>query len=213
MKKILFSILPLMLLFGCSSYISRYFYSYEQVDGSSKQSVQRNELYAGYNQYYEDEIIKLHLDCEPMGIRLYIINKTNQSVSIIWDSTRVFSEYLKKTVLFTHSNKTQDYIVLPDSLAPDFIEKDTLVKLRNLDSLSVTKASIILANHTWMDEIQFNKNEYLLPYQLTNKELLDNESSKVIGKKVKLQLPINVNDQVIKYTFVFTVKEYEILSK
>jgi hypothetical protein len=148
-----------------------------------------------------------------MGIRLYIINKTNQSVSIIWDSTRVFSEYLKKTVLFTHSNKTQDYIVLPDSLAPDFIEKDTLVKLRNLDSLSVTKASIILANHTWMDEIQFNKNEYLLPYQLTNKELLDNESSKVIGKKVKLQLPINVNDQVIKYTFVFTVKEYEILSK
>jgi hypothetical protein len=214
MKKILFSVLPLFFLFGCSSYVSRYFFNYEQIDTSIKHLVQKNEIYAGYNQYYEDDLIKLHIDCGPIGIRFYLINKTNNTLNIIWDSVKVYSEFLKnKPVSIMHTNKTQDNIVIPDSSALDFIEKSTLIKLREEDRLSVIKTSIILANHTWMDEIQFNQNDYLLPYQFSNKDSLNYKSNGVIGKKIKLLLPLKTKEEIINYTFVFTVKDFQILSK
>jgi hypothetical protein len=213
MKKILFGVLPLFFLFGCSSFISRYFFSYEQIDKSSKHFIQKDELYAGYNHYFEDDLFKLHIDCEPYEIRFYIINKTNNPLHIIWDSVKVYSEYLSNnSVSITHSNKTQANIVIPDSSASDFIEKNILIKMREKDSLFVIKPSIILANHTWMDEIQFNKNEYLLPYQLSNKDSLNDKSTRVIGKKIKLLLPIKIKEEIKNYTFLFSVKGFQILS-
>lgn len=213
MKKILLGILPLFFLFGCSSYVSRYFFNYEQTDNSVKQLVQKNELYAGYHQFYEDDIIKLRLDCEPIGIRFYLINKTNEPLIIIWDSARVSSEYLHKLILINHSNKTQDNIVTSDSSDLDFGDQNILNKMRKGERHYVIKPSIILAKQTWMDEIQFNKNEYLLPYQLSNKDSLINESKSVIGEKITLLLPIKVNEKIIDYAFVFTIKDFEILSK
>ncbi|MDR3667997.1 MAG: hypothetical protein P4L35_14245 [Ignavibacteriaceae bacterium] len=211
MKKLLLSILPLFLLCSCSTYVSRYFYSYEQTDNSAKQSVQKNELYAGYNQYFEDDLIKLHLDCEPMGIRFYFLNKTNKYLNIIWDSTRVYSGYLNKFVVFSHSNKAQDNI--NDSTTSEFINKNVLAEKKVLEIPYVIKPSIILPNNTLMDEIQFNKNEYILPYQISNNDTLKEKSNSVIGKSIKLLLPIKVEGKTINYTFVFTVKDFQILSK
>src|SRR5690606_10365156 len=133
---------------------------------------------------------------------------------IIWDSLKIYSEYLKDSSLsFIHSNKTQDNIVIPDSSASDFNEKILLTELRNGDSLSVIKPSIILANKTWMDEIQPNQNKYFLPYQLSNKDSLRVKSSKVIRNKIKLLIPLKINEEIKNYNFIFTVKDFQILSK
>lgn len=50
-----------------------------------------------------------------------------------------------------------------------------------------------------MDEILLKQNNYLLPYQLSNKDLLNEKSSKVIGKQIKLILPIKINNVIKNY--------------
>ena len=97
MKKVLIIVLPLLFLIGCSSYISRYFYDYKYLDSTHKNLIQSNESFGRYNHYFEDDFIKLNVDCTPYEIGLYIHNKTDRPIRIIWDSVRVFSDYLNNT--------------------------------------------------------------------------------------------------------------------
>ncbi len=190
MKKLLISVIPLLFLFGCSSYISRYFYNYEKVDNSAQNIKQGDESFGRYNHYFEDDLIKINLDCTPYEIAFYLHNKTEVPIKIIWDSVKVNSEYLKNEPLeIYHTNKSQDN--LANKIQP----------------------SIILAKKNWMDEIVFNKNIYLLPYELNNKDSLMKKSNSVIGKKIKLILPLEINGKIKDYTFIFSVKDFSVLSK
>ena len=88
-----------------------------------------------------------------------------------------------------------------------------LEELKKKDNNFKIEPSIILANEDWMDEILFSKNVTLLPYELNSKEKLINKSESVIGNKIKLVLPIKINDKIKDYTFIFTVKDFKVLSK
>jgi hypothetical protein len=214
MKIIIVVVLPLFLLVGCSNYVSRYYFNYERADGLTKQLVNTDEVFARYNHYFEDDFVKFHFDCEPYEIGFYLINKTNSPLRIIWDSVKVYSEYLdKNSIQISHSNRSQDNIIIADSSASDFKEKSILVKLKKEDSLYVIKPTIILEKYTWMDEISPRQNKYLLPYQLSDKDSLNGKSKKVIGKRIKLVLPIKIGSEIKYYTFLFTAKEYDILKK
>lgn len=130
MNKILIAVLPFLLLTGCSSYVSRYFFDYKRTDNSSTEFIQKDEIYARYKYYFEDDFIKLRTDCEPYGLGLYLSNKTDNAVRIIWDSVKVFSDYLKdNSISIIHLNKSQDNIQIPDSTSSDFGEKNLLVNL------------------------------------------------------------------------------------
>ncbi len=224
MKKLVFIIFPLLFLVGCSNYVSRYFYNCELSDNSTVPFAKviaptkvlrlNDEVFARYEHFFEDDFIKLYIDCAPYEIGFYIVNKTDNPIRIIWDSVKVFSEYLKdNSPSFIHLNKTQNSILIPDITAADYNEKVLLAELRTEDSLSVIKPSIILGKKTWMDEIQLTMNKYLLPYQLSNKESLYSQSNKVVGSKVNLLLPLKSNYGIKYYNIIFTVKDFQILLK
>ncbi len=76
---------------------------------------QSDEKYGRYNHYFEDDFLKIHLDCTPYEIGFYIQNKTEIPIQIIWDSVKVFSDYLKnKPLEIYHTNKSQDNIETPN---------------------------------------------------------------------------------------------------
>lgn len=214
MKKIALVIFTIFIVSSCSNYISRYSYNYERTDNSTQTIESKSEIFAGYSHYFEDNNIKLHLDCDPYRIGFYIINKTNIPLRILWDSVKVISEYNKNApISITHSNKSQEEIDIPDSSSSEYHKMTQLAKLRNEDSNYVAKPTIILANETLIDEIIPKQNNYWLPYKMSNKEKLKNNSDKVIGNKIELNFPIKIKNEIKNYTFSFTVEGYQILKK
>ena len=214
MKNVLIIVFPLLFLIGCSSYISRYFYNYKYLDSTHKNLIQSDESFGRYNHYFEDDFIKLNVDCTPYEIGLYIHNKTDSPIRIIWDSVKVFSDYLNnRNLVINHSNKSQENLSIPSSSSPSYNDLKQLEELKKRDNNFKIEPSIILANDDWMDEILFSKNVTLLPYELNSKEKLINKSESVIGNKIKLVLPIKINDKIKDYTFIFTVEDFKVLSK
>lgn len=214
MKMILINIFFLFLLAGCTNYISRYTFDYNRMDAPEMEYNSNSEIYAGYKHSFEDNITKLYLDCDPYRIGIYIINKTDYPLRILWDSVKVFSEYNPNIpITITHSNKSQDDIEIPDSSSSEYSKMIQLLKLRKEDSIYVIKPTIILPNETLMDEIIPAKNDYWLPYELNDKEILKSKAEEVVGKVIQTQLPIKIENEVKNYIFKFTVKDYQILKK
>lgn len=212
MKKIALIMFTIFFVSSCSNYISRYSYSYERTDNSTQTIESKSEIFAGYSHYFEDNLIKLHLDCDPYRIGFYIINKTKAPLRIIWDSVKVYSDYNQNNPIeITHSNKSQEEIDIPDSSSSEFHKMTQLAELRKVDSIYIAKPTIILRNETLMDEIIPKQNNYWLPYKMSNKEKLKNNSDKVIGNKIELNFPIKIENDIKNYTFSFTVEEYQIL--
>ncbi len=213
MKKLLMFVLPLFLLIGCSSYISRYFYDFKYSGHSDKVLAQSDSTFGRYNHYFEDNFIKLYLDCSPNEIGIYLINKTEIPIKIIWDSVKVYSDYLKKDqIVINHSNKSQENITKPDPSSKLYNEIKNLIELKKEDSDYKIEPSIILANGTWLDEILFNKNVNLLPFESSKKNALSEKSNQTIGEQIRLILAIKINGETKEYPFVFKVKDFQILT-
>ena len=214
MRKLLIAIFPILFLFGCSTYISRYFYKYDLTDNSSKLLKQNDEKYGRYNHYFENDYYKIHLDCTPYEIGFYIQNKTKIPIQIIWDSVKVYSGYLKnKPLEIYHTNKSQDNLETPNPSSQDYNDIKQIEYLKSENKNYKTQPSIILGKKDWMDEIEFNKNLYLLPYEMSNKDSLFKKSNKEIGKKITLILPMKINNKIDDYSFSFSVKDFSVLQK
>lgn len=214
MKTILVNIFFLFLLAGCTNYISRYTFDYNRMDALEIEYNSNSEIYAGYKHSFEDNILKIYLDCDPYRIGFYIINKADAPLRVIWDSVKVYADSNKDApITITHSNKSQEEIEIPDSSSSQFSKMNQLIELRKEDSVYVIKPTIILPNETLMDEVIPKQNNNWLPYKMSDKEKLKNESDKVIGTKVELKFPIKIEDEVKTYIFSFTVKDYQILKK
>ncbi len=214
MKKILIAVLPLLFLFGCSSYISRYFYNYELTNNASNKVKQNDEKYGRYNHYFEDDYLKIHLDCTPYEIGFYIQNKKEVPIQIIWDSVKVFSDYLNNEPLeIYHTNKSQENIESPNPSSPEYNDIKQIEFLKKENVNYKTQPSIILGKKDWMDKIVFNKNIYLLPYEMNNKDSLIQKSNKAVGKKITLILPLKINNKIENYSFSFSVEDFSVLSK
>lgn len=214
MKMILINIFFLFLLAGCTNYISRYTFDYNRMDAPEMEYNSNSEIYAGYKHSFEDNILKIYLDCNPYRIGFYIINKADAPLRIIWDSVKVYSDSDEDVpISITHSNKSQEEIEIPDSSSSEYSKMIQLLKLRKEDSIYVIKPTIILPNETLMDEIIPAKNDYWLPYELNDKEILKSKAEEVVGKVIQTQLPIKIKNEVKNYIFKFTVKDYQILKK
>lgn len=213
MKNTFLGVILLFIFISCSNYISRYSFDYKRIDNSTKQVASESEIYAGYKHYFEDDILKLHLDCDPYRIGFYLINKTDKPLRIMWDSVKVFSEYLNRNVEITHTNKTQMEINIPDSSSSKFSRQKQLAELRKEDSLAVIKPSIVLSTNSYIDEIIPKQDLYWLPYKLSSKDSLFAHSKEVIDSEIKLIFPIKINNEIKNYSFQFIVRDFEILKK
>lgn len=207
---------------GCSTYVARYYFNYECAGGSPDNYTEKDELFARINsnaeafaQYhyrFENDNYRLHLYADPEEIGLYLVNKTDSPIQIIWDSVKIYSDYIgDDPVPFTHINKTQDKIKIPDSTNADFEEIKTLINLQFENDKALIKPSIILSNKTWMDEIVPLQNKSLLPNKMGNEITLKHASKDVIGKKLILVLPIKVRHKIIYTIHIFTIKDYQTL--
>ena len=222
--KVILVLLIITMLYGCSSYITRYGFNCEMGDGlqlvqsSAKPSLIEEEAFGRYKFVLNDQFITLHLNCDAYGIGFYLINKTNNSVSIIWDSTRIYTEYnsidsmdKNHQVSFYTTNRSQDKIT-PDSESVNYEEQKFLLSIIRQDSLYLKKPSIILPGKNWMDELMCS-NEFLLPYKSTNLDTLEQHAKKMIGRKVKMEMYLKIEDNLKPYKFIFTSIDYSILRK
>ncbi|MCF8297105.1 MAG: hypothetical protein K9H48_16495 [Melioribacteraceae bacterium] len=95
LKKWLFVFSSLAFLFyGCSSYVSRYYFEFDNTPQEiSNQGLYKETLFGRYNHYYEDASINIFMDIEPNAIGFQIENKLEKPLHIIWDSAKVVIEY------------------------------------------------------------------------------------------------------------------------
>lgn len=94
-KKWLFLFSSLSFLFyGCSSYVSRYYFEFDIADKKITNNDSYQETVFGrYKHYYENTNINLFMDIAPNTIGFQIENKLEKPIRIIWDSTKAIVEY------------------------------------------------------------------------------------------------------------------------
>jgi len=197
---------------GCSNYIARYSFEYEFENTHQTNFNAKDELFAQYEYRFENDVFKLHLFIDAEEIGLYLINKSKYPLKIIWDSVKIYSDYIGNSPIpFLHTNKSQDNIKAPHTSDPDYKAITSILNLQNEDLPAEIKPIIVLSNKTWMDEIIPSNNQYLLPYINRNRERLIENSDKVIGSKLTLVLPLKHQQQTEYFTFVFTLKNKDVI--
>lgn len=115
-KLVLFVLLSFLAV-GCSSYISRYYFEFDNSEQSPNQ-VFKETAFGRYNHYYEDNSIKLYMDLGPTAFGFQLENKLEKPLRIIWDSAKVFFDYER---IYKISNRIEN-------ISNEFVEINWLNK-------------------------------------------------------------------------------------
>lgn len=160
---------------------------------------------------YKDQFIEMNWQFSENKILLSLINISKLHYGIVKEEGKIFINSQKEYYV-SHQDKEQEKLKLPDSSDLSFPKISLLLQLQKADSLSKIKPTILLAKTILSDEIIPTMN-YMLPYTNNNYYDLDFSVRGFRNCKLHLILPIKIEDKVIKYSFPFKIKDYQILTK
>ncbi len=151
--------------------------------------------------YFEDEMLKIIWFPTPSGISFFLTNKTDHTIKIIWDeaayvdengiSHRVIHAGIK--YIDINSFQTPTVVVRKSSL------EDLIFPAENIYYLSGEHGG-------WREEPLFPEN---VPDYMLNEEF----KNRYIGKTIQVLLPIQIEDVINDYIFIFKINNISIEGK
>lgn len=202
MKKIIWVLLlcPFLVSCGPKIYSGVYTYGLSQVDSPKLKSDRYGDIKAlsedSLLRYtYEDDYIRIGwlVSREQFDFRLH--NKTSHTIRIIWDEASFVDlngsshRVIHSGIKFVDKNKPQPATVIP---AGSYV-----------DDLLVPEDNIYLPNiyQGW-------QTKSLVPSFSNEKEVLLRDAQSFIGKKLKIVLPVQIEDTTNDYQFTFDILNF-----
>lgn len=182
MKKTIMFIMSVLILSSCTPiWQTKYKMNLSEVEvsGILVQDLQKQDN----NYTFEDENIKANFIINTEFIDFSILNKTNTTIRILWDNA-VFVDIDNNSSKIVHSGIR--FIDSANTQIPTVIVKQTKIN-----------DSIIPA-----DNIDSFSNIYPLISEKLTKE-------QIINSKIKVYLPIEINNTIKEYLFTFTITDVE----
>lgn len=143
------------------------------------------ELQKQDNNYnFEDEIIKISLAIKNDLIDFSLLNKANSTIKILWDNA-VFVGINNKSSRVIHQGVR--YMDKANAQTPTVIVKQT-----SINDCIIPAENIYYFMNTWVVDP-------LIPEKLTKEE--------IINSKIKVYLPIEINNKVNEYLLTFTITD------
>ncbi|MHC4598004.1 MAG: hypothetical protein ACYS47_03270 [Planctomycetota bacterium] len=192
-------------LTGCASYKAKYDLLLGEVEcvspgeeGRTVSDIRRMGL-GGVTVYlYEDDRLKLFWVPDAEELRFKLVNKTDETLKIIWDEAVYIDEKGVNNRLVHEGIRSEDaYKPQPPSLV---VKKGIL-------SQAVFPADHVRPKSRTVERRMV---EPLFPSVDRRKGALKSEAQKVVGKSVRILLPMQWKDRKTEYTFTFTVKGFAI---
>jgi len=86
--------LPLILLqYGCYSNVIRDYIQLSKVTSPVHSSNFQETAFGRYNQVYDEQNFRIYFDFNRADLGIYVVNKIDSTMEIIWDSSKVLSNY------------------------------------------------------------------------------------------------------------------------
>jgi hypothetical protein len=186
--------------YGCIPHRIAYDISLGQVErpAEAKERYGNQEIYTiegdGGKYYFEDKMIRIGWAVTAKDIAFVLENKTDYSIRIIWDE----AAYVDMNG-FSHRvmHSGVKYIDRANTQAPTVVVRRGSVS----DIVVPTDYILNLGEYGW-------KEGDILPNSSRdpdNKRLI-NKAKEYLGKKIQVLLPLQIQDTVIDYIFVFTIE-------
>jgi hypothetical protein len=203
MKKTIFGLILVLTLVGCVSFTGRYDLGLQEVERpeSTRQRYGESKIVSleeeGTTKYsYEDDIIKIVWLPLSTQFSLILQNKSDHSIRIIWDEA-VYVDENGSSGRVIHSG-----VRLIDRNSPQ--PPTVVAKNATIDDIIVPTENIYYVSGQyggWQTAPLFKNSA-------SSQEELDVLTQKYIGKMVKILLPLQIEDTVNEYTFVFKVESF-----
>ncbi|AFN73825.1 hypothetical protein MROS_0582 [Melioribacter roseus P3M-2] len=87
-------VLPIILFqYGCYSNVVRDYFQLSKVLSPENNFTFNETAFGRYHQFYDDHNFKIYFDFSRLDLGIYIRNKIDSTMEIIWDSSKVISNY------------------------------------------------------------------------------------------------------------------------
>lgn len=221
-------LIAILLLSGCAShyYIAKYDFGLAHVRRSGNADSKYGEKAIteggkgnskGY--FFEDKVVKILWTPSARDIDFTITNKTDSSIQIVWDEAAYVDENNKSHrvihsgVKFNDRNTSQPPSVIAAKGSLD-------------DNISFADSWYFVTydEQTIYKPMGWNQNPMFPDYQNRGSTILviggkpqetnfPNQVKSYIGKQIKVVLPIKVLNEITEYTFIFDIKDVQILEQ
>lgn len=87
-------VLPIILFqYGCYSNVVRDYFQLSKVISPETNSIFNETVFGRYHQFYDERNFKIYFDFSRTDLGIYIENKIDSTIEIIWDSSKIISNY------------------------------------------------------------------------------------------------------------------------
>lgn len=202
----------LVILPGCTTYNVMYEISLKEVERPvrakeryGERNISKVEEEGSKKYYFEDELVKITWIPTASQFSIILTNKTDHSIKIVWDEAAYVDEngashrIMHSGVKFIDRNNSQPpSIVVRKGYIADLIIPTDKVQWDNQDYKSSWHAEPIFPFDTPIN------------LELKTEEELKTKNKDYVGKTVQVLLPLQIEDAVSEYIFIFEIKNIEI---
>lgn len=161
-----------------------------------------------FNYIFEDGLVKTLWLPAQKGFYFEIYNKTDNSIKVIWDEA-VFVDENNKSHRIMHSSIK--YSERDNPQPPSVI-----IRKGSIDEF-VAPTDYIYFYRGYGSQYIYDPSEWrhmpLLNYKSEVKEKAENDAKQVVGKKLQLLLPLEIQGKVNDYIFEFTATDFKIVQE
>lgn len=182
MKKLFLFGFIIFMMSACTTWQTKYEMKLTEVEVSGLIVKDLQKQDKNYN--FEDENIKMDLAVKNELIEFSLLNKTNNTIKILWDNA-VFIGIDNKSSRVIHQGIR--YMDKANPQTPTVIVKQTTI-----NDIVVPSDNIYFFMNTWAIDP-------LIPEKLTKEE--------VVNSKIKFYVPIEINNKINEYLLTFTITD------
>ena len=202
---------------GTNYYVAKYDLSLTSVerpaDAKERYGEQIVEKYnpkdsSKFNFIFEDGLVRILWLPSQDGFYFQIYNKTDNSIKVIWDES-VYVDQNNKSHRIMHSGIK--YSERENPQPPSVI-----IRKGSIDEY-VAPTDYVYFYTGVGNQYVYDPSEWrhlpLLNYKNEAKEKIDNDAKQVVGKKLQLLLPLEIQGTVNDYIFEFTATDFKIVQE
>lgn len=209
MKKIsiLLFLLSSLFLSSCSSFIKTYEITYnmslevDKPNNTKELSVLKQKIILSDKKYFSfsDKNIEIHWVAHKKGFKFILKNKTDNTIRVLWQEAAFSDEYNISQSLLNYQNLYNDEkypsVILAGTSIEDLVVFNYYIE-HNPDSKNISSQTYFPSQI----KISDNNEKYL-------KNNLHYLKNRFEYSNIKLLLPIQINDKVEEYIFIFKINE------
>ena len=215
MKNVVISLFISTLLLSCgTTNVVKYLYTFENIDKTQSDVIQKERIFGRYNYYYADNNIEIHFDINPYEIGIQVKNLGDDVIRLIWDDVYLITEIDEnKKFNLKHTNLDQEKIDLRDTTIENYDQLKLIKDLQQEDTAYSVRPTILLPGMTIVDVLINKDKGYFLPYEQGNREKLKREAERMLNNIIILNFIYMKNDKKEVLPMQLKIKDYYILNK